>query len=96
MSKDMLLAFVTVYQDNIEEFYKGQFATLLRYFRGSLGPQVYGSADGKDLRLRMRNIEDQLAEGLITGEEACNGLIDAVDQTGKKIDPTWDDPRANA
>lgn len=85
MSKDMLLAFVTVYTDNIEEFYKGQFATLLRYFRGNLGPQINGSAEGKDLRLRMRNIEDQLAEGLITGHEACNGLIDAVDQVIPRI-----------
>ena len=85
MTKDMLVAFVAVYQDNIECFYKAQAETLLRYFRGNMGPQINGSDAGKDLRLRMRRIEEQLAEGLITGEEACNGLIDAVDQVLPRI-----------
>ena len=85
MTKDMLVAFVAVYQDNIEWFYKAQAETLLRYFRVYIGAQINGSDAGKDLRLRMRRIEEQLVEGLITGEEACNGLIDAVDQVLPRI-----------
>lgn len=81
MTKDKLLAFVEVYQDETEEFHKAQAVKLIRYFRHSLPLAPYAQNEHTAIRNTIRRIEDELKEGLIAGEEACNTLIDAVDQS---------------